>query len=149
MNYESIRIIVELQSLALTAPVLVLCAFVIYECLHPLKTSIKGSQMRWILFGICFGFAGNLVDNFYWMFPWTANYLKLPITIDLVNFGVFPNLLFRQTLTSIAAYCHLRAFIPEDNTRLLNFLNWGVVTSITLGQVYILTLWCINNEFFK
>lgn len=148
MNYENIRIIVELQSLALTAPVLVLCAFVIYECLHPLKTSIKGSQMRWILFGICFGFLGNLVDNLYWMFPWTANYLGLSSTPDLVNFGVFPNLLFRQTLTSVAAYCHLRAFIPEDNTKLLRFLNWGVVASIVLGEGYILTLWCINKGLF-
>ena len=148
MNYENIRIIVELQSLALTAPVLVLCAFVIYECLHPLKTSIKGSQMRWILFGICFGFAGNLVDNLYWMFPWTANYLGLSSTPNLVNFGVFPNLLFRQTLTSIAAYCHLRAFIPEDNTKLLRFLNWGVVASILLGEGYILALWCINQGLF-
>lgn len=148
MNYENIRIIVELQSLALTAPVLVLCAFVIYECLHPLKTSIKGSQMRWILFGICFGFLGNLVDNLYWMFPWTANYLGLSSTPDLVNFGVFSNLLFRQTLTSVAAYCHLRAFIPEDNTRLLRLLNWGVVASIILGEGYILTLWCINRGLF-
>ena len=104
--------------------------------------------MRWILFGICFGFAGNLVDNLYWMFPWTANYLGLSSTPDLVNFGVFPNLLFRQTLTSVAAYCHLRAFIPEDNTKLLRFLNWGVVASIVLGEGYILALWCINQGLF-
>ena len=148
MNYENIRIIVELQSLALTAPVLVLCAFVIYGCLHPLKTSIKGSQMRWILFGICFGFLGNFVDNLYWMIPWTSNYLGLSTTPDLVNFGVFPNLLFRQTLTSVAAYCHLRAFIPEDNTKLLRLLNWGVAASIILGEGYILTLWCINQGLF-
>lgn len=148
MNYEDIRIIVELQSLALTAPVLVLCAFVIYECLRPLKTSIKGSQMRWILFGICFGFAGNLIDNLYWALPWTADYLSLSSTPDLVKFGVFPNLLFRQTLTSVAAYCHLRAFIPEDNTIMLRLLNWGVVTSIVLGEGYILALWCINQGLF-
>lgn len=145
MDYEHVRIVVELQSLALTAPVLVLCAFVVYECINPLKDSIKGSQMRWILMGICFGFAGNLVDNLYWMLPWTANYLGLQFTSTLVNFGVFPNLLFRQTLTSVAAYCHLRAFIPESNVKLLRFLNRAVIGSIILGQGYILTLWCINK----
>lgn len=145
MSYENIRIMVELQSLALTLPVLILCVFVIFECLKPLKESNRGSQMMWILLGICCGFTGNLVDNLYWMIPWTSSYLNLAVTGDLVNFGVFPNLVFRQTLTSIAAYCHLRAFIPKTNTRLLRFVNWAVIISILLGQGYILMLQAINR----
>lgn len=145
MRYEDIRMLVELQSLALTAPVLVLCVFVVFECLKPLKDSEKGSQMRWILLGIALGFSGNLVDNLYWMIPWTSNYLGLGVTPDLVNFGVFPNLIFRQTLTSIAAYCHIRAFIPKTNTRLLRFVNWAVIISVFLGQGYITILWGIRT----
>ncbi len=140
MSYEATRTFVELQSLAMTAPVLVLCAMVIYECITPLKTAVPRTQIRWILFGIILGFSGNLVDNFYWMIPWTSNYLQLPITSDLVNFGVFPNLVFRQGLTTVAAYCHIRAFISPDKPRLLLCTNIMVILSFLMGQIYIFFL---------
>lgn len=137
MNYESIRTIVELQSLALTLPVLLLCLLVVGECIPSLRSAKPQTQMRWILLGISIGFFGNMVDNFYWMIPWTANFLQLPITSDLVNFGVFPNLIFRQLLTMTAAYCHLRAFISPDRPRLLFWCNSLTCLSILAGQVYI------------
>lgn len=148
MEYESLRTFIELQSLALTAPVLVLCAFVVFECVKPLRGSKRNTQMRWILLGICTGFLGNLVDNLYWMIPWTANYLGLSCTAALVNFGVFPNVFFRQFLTSVAAYCHLKAFIPDGHPRLHSLVNWAVVVSVVMGQGYIFVLWSINKGLF-
>lgn len=148
MNYEKTRIIVELQSLALTTPVLILCAFVVFECLKPLKKSERGTQMRWILLGIIFGFFGNFVDNLYWMIPWTSNYLNLDFTAKLVNFGVFPNIFFRQFLTALAAYCHLRAFVPSGHGTLRKAIHWSVVISVIIGQAYVFSLYAIKNELF-
>lgn len=144
MSYESIRTIIELQSLAFTLPVLLLCFLVVYECVPTIPHAQRNTQMRWILLGITIGFTGNLVDNFYWMIPWTSNYLGLPQTPDLVNFGVFPNLLFRQIFTIVAAYCHLRAFISPSRPKLIFCCNMMFFGSILLGQFFIIYLQKLN-----
>lgn len=146
MSYELIRTVVELQSLALTLPVLFLCLMVVFECVPALQRIQRRTQMRWILLGICIGFFGNMVDNFYWMIPWTANYLDLSITPVLVNFGVFPNLIFRQIFTITAAYCHLRAFISPDNPRMLRSCNIFCILTIIAGQIYIYALQQVNQN---
>lgn len=142
-SYNTARTIVELQSLAFTIPVLLLCFLVIKEGIGPLKAST--GQTRWILLGICLGFAGNFVDNLYWMFPWTANYLEDPRTGVLVSFGVFPNLIFRQGLTIAAAYCHLRAFIPRERKRLVQIINLSILSATLCGQLFIFCLWQVNH----
>lgn len=145
MNYDELRTLVELQSLAFTVPLLLMCFVVVFEAYPSIRTTPPGTQMRWILYGICIGFFGNMVDNLYWMFPWTAHYLKLPITADLVEFGVFPNLIFRQFCTVVACYCHIRAFINPERKGLLISLNVLLLISVISGQAFIYILQQINN----
>jgi hypothetical protein len=153
LNYESARIIVELQSIAWTFPVVVLCFFVAKEAFKPLKRFTLGSkkekdsfnpQMKWFITGIFVGFLGNCIDNFYWALPWSLNYLNEPHTKLLQDFGCFPNLLFRQTMTALAAYCHIRAFISPTKSDCTKTLHKILIVSLAAGQLFILALYIIN-----
>ena len=149
MDYEHLRSIVELGSLALTVPLVFLCCMVIYECYVPLKHCIQKVQgdkkICWIIAGIFFGFAGNLIDNIYWAIPWSSNYLGLKYTEDLIKFGVFPNIFFRQILTAFAAYCHLRAFIAPEHNRDSRWLHIIIIITFIFGVFYVFSLWHVKG----
>ena len=172
MSYEFIRTIVELQSLAWTVPVVVFSAFVVKESYTPFKKGLSTMfcgirktkngldkspatalqiQKHWFITGIFIGFLGNMVDNFYWTIPWTANYLSAPYTRAWQDFGVFPNIFFRQTLTLLSAYCHIKAFIPRNpnNPHQYRFLNITLIASIIIGQLFIFILWTANTGGLK
>lgn len=153
LNYESTRVLVELQSIAWTFPVVVLCFFVVKESYKHVKNFLLGSlkekksfsrKMKWLISGIFIGFLGNLVDNFYWALPWSLNYLNDPHTKFLQDFGCFPNLLFRQIMTTVAAYCHIRAFIYPNKQDCSKTLNAILIISLLGGQVFVTCLYLIN-----
>jgi hypothetical protein len=153
LNYEITRIVVELQSIAWTFPVVVLCFFVAKEASKIVKKLLLGStkekksfnaQMKWLICGIFIGFTGNLIDNFYWSLPWSLNYLNDPHTKLLQDFGCFPNLLFRQFMTLAAAYCHIRAFISPTKSDCTKNLHRIIIISLLGGQCFILALYLIN-----
>ena len=149
MNYEEIRTIFELGSLALTIPLVFLCSMVVYECYPLLIGCIKSykddKKICWIIAGIFFGFGGNLIDNIYWAIPWTSNFLDLNCTADLVKFGVIPNVFFRQFLTSLAAYCHIRAFIAPEHFRDAKWLNVIMFSTLAFGTIYVGSLYYLKN----
>lgn len=149
MDYEKLRSFTELGSLALTVPLVFLCFMVIYECYKPLKNCLRKAKedkkICWIIAGIFFGFSGNLVDNIYWTIPWSANYLELKSTSDLIKFGVFPNIFFRQILTAFAAYCHLRAFIAPEHNRDSMWLHAIIIITLFFGVFYVFSLWYVKG----
>jgi len=149
MGYEEIRSYVELGSLALTVPLLVLCSVVVYEC-YPLmyrcfKFYKDDKKICWIIAGIFFGFGGHIVDNFYWAIPWTSHFLGLGYTEALIKFGVFPNIIFRQFLTALSAYCHIRAFIAPENFRDAKWLNVLLGVTVMVGFMYAGYLLLLKN----
>lgn len=139
-DYEGVRVLFELQSLAFTIPLVVLCFLVCKQSSLVAMTLRRGTQQWWLLTGVMLGFAGRLLDSIYWMIPWTANYLQWDFVRDVQDFGVFPNIVFRQGLTIASAYCYLRAFIPEDKIRLVACVKGAIIGSIVVGQVYIFCL---------
>ena len=66
----------------------------------------------------------------------------------LISFGVFPNLVFRQGMTLLAAYCHIKAFIPTENKLLANKVHKIFISTIILGQGYILLLLALKYGWF-
>jgi hypothetical protein len=104
--------------------------------------------MGWIICGITIGFLGNAVDNLYWLIPWTSHYLEMPFTTNLIEFGVFPNIIFRQLMTTIAAYCHIRAFIAPTlgASRKTRRITKICLLSIAFGQLYSVIVWLIKAE---
>lgn len=155
--YEKIRFVFQLQSLALTIPVVIWAIFVVIEAFHPAfkrysfkklknkvkdnEDNIKSIQMAWILSGICIGFFGNAIDNFYWFFFWSSSFLNLKNIQDIfLDNGVFINLIFRQLFTLCAAYCHLRAFICPKKEKIHQGLNILLWSSCIIGEVFIVLL---------
>jgi len=139
-DYESVRVLFELQSLAFTIPLVVLSFLVCRQASMVAAVLERGTSQWWLLIGVLLGFAGRLLDSVYWMLPWTANYLHFDFVRDLQDFGVFPNIVFRQGLTIASAYCYLRAFIPQENIRLVACVKGAIIGGIVVGQVYIFCL---------
>lgn len=153
--YETFKAFAQLQSIAWTLPMLALCIIVVFKAFKPAKNANKkgasnsSEKMRWFLTGIFIGFLGNILDNTYWAFYWGAGYLQMQEPVDaLISFGVFPNLVFRQGMTLLAAYCHIKAFIPAENKLLAKKVHKIFIATIILGQGYILLLIAVKYGLF-
>lgn len=151
MILEKIRILTQLQTLAWTLPMLALCFAVLWEIRKSTYSACfkdsneKKSQMCWILCGIFFAFVGKMVETAWWAIPWTLDYLKHPAWAEFNSYGVYINAVFRQGLFTIAAYCHLRAFIaPQKEEKGIKAINWILGISLLLGQAYIVILLLIK-----
>ena len=150
MTIEEARTTIELQSLAFTAPFLVLALLVVIEALPALREATRYTPLWWMTLGIILGFAGGFSDNFYWGFPWSAHYLELTVAETLNKNGVFSNIVFRQGFGIASAYCHIRAFVaPEkggyNRSRLMRLVHYFTLTSLAVGQVYIFCLYYVKN----
>lgn len=136
-----------LQTLALTFPLVVVCFLVLYECNKNLWQCIRhedgiSNRMCWMIYGIFFSFAGKIIESVWWFIPWTAKYINHPAWDKLNSFGVYINLPFRQIFFSAAAYCYLRAFLsPSKGGKIKPGLNWTVVISFIIGQLFIVGLY--------
>jgi hypothetical protein len=124
---------------------------VIYEAAPVAKSGARYTPIWWMTLGICIGFMGNFVDNLYWGFPWTFNYLESPISQVLNRNGVFPNLVFRQGFGILAAYCHIRAFVAPQRgavnaNRLMRHVHYVTILSILIGQAYVVTLYLVKHN---
>ena len=145
MNYDTFRTITQLQTLAWTIPMIVLCFIVLWEIRKPTYsacfTKEKKGQMCWILFGLSFAFLGKVGETAFWAIPWTLAYLDHPHWLQINDLGVYFNAVFRQGAFTIAAYCHLRAFItPQKEKNALKTIHWILALSILLGQAYMMLL---------
>ena len=151
MTFDNVRTLVQLQSLAWTIPMIILCFAVLWEIRKPTHRACFGgnginNQMCWILLGLAFAFTGKIVESAWWFIPWTLDYLKHPDWLKYNNMGVFFNAIFRQTFFTIAAYCHLRAFIaPEKKSKGLRTVHWILGISLIIGQLYMVTLLLTKN----
>lgn len=121
-NAMTIQQVVELTSLALTWPTILLGVAVVWFYSDSLLRKPK-TATDWLLLGICAGFIGQTLDNFYWNWPWTASFLTHPWKDDLVRSGVYFNIFFRQMLGITAAVCHLKAASLSESMTKVVFLR--------------------------
>ena len=134
----------ELISLGLTVPNLVLAASVVILWARSLDKKPDTSH-QWFILGVVFGFTGAFLDNLYWFIPWTASFLELDIKDELINSGVYFNIVFRQGLGIVAAYCHLRAAQIYHNKT--SFLNKLLATSTIIGVMYSVVILVYKESF--
>lgn len=144
MSYDKFYTITKLQTLAWTIPMIVLCFIVLWEIRKPAYQSCfkeKRGQMCWILFGLLFAFVGKVGETAFWFVPWTLAYLEHPKWLEVNDLGVYFNAVFRQGAFTVAAYCHLRAFItPASEKKALRTIHWILGFSLLLGQLYMILL---------
>ena len=127
-----------LVSLGMTVPTVILAVAVIVKWAPSALRAWKSKERtadQWFVIGVTVGFIGALADNVYWALPWTANYLDHPAQVPLFAAGVYFNIIFRQGLGIVAAYCHLRAAELSDS-RMTRFVNVLLTTSYLGAIVY-------------
>lgn len=122
----------------MTMPTLILAAIVVKVWGKSVKVKPESSH-DWFILGVVSGFSGAFLDNLYWLIPWTASFLDLKVSNDLIMYGVFFNIFFRQGLGIFAAYCHLKAANAHGDKLLFN-LNKSLVVANILGVIYSLVL---------
>jgi len=127
----------ELISLGLTFPTAFLAGAVIWVWGRTLwlKGKKPSASRDYFILGVVLGFLGSFLDNAYWFVPWSASFLGLSITEDLINAGVFFNIFFRQGAGIAAAWCHLRAAELADEVH-GRWLNRLLVISSVAGVAY-------------
>lgn len=147
--YEFLREQTQLQSLAWTLPLVSLCCVVVWEIrkqsVHAVRHKVH-SQMDWVILGIAISFIGKIVESLWWFIPWTMDYINHPSWGELNSAGVFVNIIFRQAFFTVAAYCHLRAFVAPHRSEGLRIIHWILLASILVGQLYPVVLYNIKHH---
>lgn len=131
--------IAELLSLGTTFPTMILSIAVILIWLPSAIPAIRSKRPKaqdWFIIGVVSGFIGSTLDNLYWFFPWSASFLDHPSFLSMVKVGIFSNVVFRQGLGIVAAYCHLQAAHLSSGISKFNGLNKLLVASNLIGVAY-------------
>lgn len=132
--------IIELISLALTAPTMVGALAVVLLWSPSLRKVQNGRD--WILLGVIISFVGQFLDNGYWGMAWTLEFLEHPWQETVFQYGALANIPSRQIAGTAAAYCHLKAFCEiTDSPEVAKLKLWtGLAVSLLVGLVAAMVL---------
>lgn len=135
-----------LLSLGLTPPALVASFVTALKWRNEHKAYMRAdnpTETQTINAGIFRGFAGSFVDNLWWGFAWSFDYLGMEGPRNFFfAYGVMSNVFFRQSATIWAATLHLRAeamshhLKTERQAARLEYKRIIVMTAV-LTSVYI------------
>lgn len=134
----SLRTLAELLSLGMTVPTVVLCLAVIWTWGPAAKLAWRAPSKtadQWFILGVALGFIGASIDSLYWSGYWTADYLRHDSAATFARFGLYANLVARQGLGMVAAFCHLKA-ATLSSAKPRKCLNELLVASHVGGLLY-------------
>lgn len=109
---DNARRFVELLSLGLSATAITLSIAVLsawWPATRRAAVRQNRTSVDWLMIGVFVGFLGGTFDSAYWQIPWTMNYFCSPCATDWIQWGVLPNIMFRNGCDILSAGCHLRA----------------------------------------
>ena len=95
-------------SLVVTVPTILLAIAVVVHFREALTQMPKKAQ-EWLVFGVVVSFMGQVLDNTYWGFVWTGDFLAWDGTGKWIQRGPLFNIFSRQLCGIAAAACHIRA----------------------------------------
>lgn len=102
-----------LLSLGLTPPAIVASIVTAWKWRHDHTAYMRSENptaAQTINAGIFRGFVGAFVDNLWWGFAWSFDYLGMEGPRNFFfTYGVFSNVFFRQIATTWAGSLHIRA----------------------------------------
>lgn len=139
----------ELFSIGLTIPTIVLAFYVIWlwgpKALKIVKSRRRFVATDWFILGVTLGFIGQVLDNTYWQITWCSYYLESSDAISLVQLGVWFNIVSRQTLGILAAYCHVRSYkaTQPGNMRTLSLICFISIASGCAFSAFLHLLKCL------
>lgn len=103
----------EALSLQLSFPAIGLSLFVVILWSSHLPALLKGHNrcsFDYFILGVIASFSGEILDSLYWAVAWTLEFIDHPAAPTAVQYGVWFNIVFRQALTILAAFCHLKSY---------------------------------------
>jgi len=77
------------------------------------KKSELPLSVRWLVAGIVISFISPIIDNIWWGVAWALRYSEDPKWVWWFDAGVYANIMSRQSLKIIAAWCHVKAAIES------------------------------------
>jgi uncharacterized membrane protein len=95
-----------------------------------------------MILGVVTGFFGAILDNIWWGFAWSADFINPDSSFKqfFFDYGVYSNTIARQTLGVIAALCHIASAAMAQDKMVKRVTYWGAL----LGAVLV-----INLVYFK
>lgn len=135
-----------LVSLGATVPAVTMSTYVIVEWApKAYKSLLKQPKFKtsgdWLILGVVLGFIGYDGDSTYWAFPWTASYLNLDSQEVLFSSGVYFNVVLRQGLGILSAFCHLKASeLAKNKSKKWAFNIFSISTMVGFTCATILAL---------
>ncbi len=104
--------LVEIATVALTIPALVLCLMVLAHWLPEATRAVRERRdaADWLVLGVAVSFAGITINLVWWTVYWWARIAEYANQDWLLDNGSWINLVSRQGAVIIAAYCHLKAY---------------------------------------
>lgn len=134
-----------LFSLWLTPMTIIACAFVVYRFYAGFVSASSAkekTELHWFIIGIVIGFAGDLGDNIFWAFAWSAQFTNQSYWTDIFEYGAFSNSIFRQGCGIVSALCHLRgvSHLPEGYDTMKRVVYSGTV----FGFVFVAILMAVR-----
>lgn len=153
--WEQFYSFVTLLSLAATVPALMISALVVitwHKEFILFRSSKNPTSSQKLIGGIYRGFVGSFIDNLWWGFAWTFNYIGLEFWRDVFfAYGVFCNVIFRQGALIWAGWLHIDAEndsreTVEEVQRARRRTKRLVISSAIIGVLSVFALMLIKNS---
>lgn len=155
VGWEYFYSFVTLLSLGLSLPAMAIAALVIFgwhkEFVLYKQTKNPTSEQR-LIAGIYRGFVGSLIDNAWWFFAWTFDYLDMEFWRNVFfAYGVFCNVIFRQGALIWAGYLHIEAENMSKKTRKAikkarRRSKMVIIQSIVMAFIFVAFLFLIKHR---
>lgn len=134
----------ELVSLGLTLVAIAIGLWVICEFHRPAWAALtkpKRTAMDWLIAGIYVGFVGGCLDSMYWGAVWVANYFQWEHTYKAMQWGVVPNIVFRNLCDIASAYLHIRGVAEHyQEPRKIDLMHHRLCQLFLAGTIFAMAL---------
>lgn len=105
---------IVLLSMGLTPATIISAIMVVYLFWHPFVKALNTkdrSAVNWMIIGVTVNFTGGVLDNLWWAFAWSGDYVAADSFFRHFFFenGAYSNVIFRQGCGIIGALCHIRS----------------------------------------
>lgn len=96
-----------------------LAGVVLYLWSKPTMAALTSKPIKaegWFIMGVFFGFLSIMLDNIYWLIPWSLVYIEsFEMASYMTGLGIYFNIFFRMGLGLISAYCHIKSAYMHSN----------------------------------
>lgn len=90
----------------------------------------QNESVRYLVTGIVLSFCASIGDNVWWGIAWGLRVENRPEWQWWFDNGVYANIVFRQGMKCIAAWCHIKAATSAGIIQLSSAKEWFLICSL-------------------